>query len=72
MLFQKIKNKYKDEWVLIQVTKAKKETYEIEEGKVLFHSANKDLVNEYIFNHKPNNCAIRFAGEVPKEWALVL
>lgn len=72
MTLSEIKKKYKDEWVLIQVTKSEPETFKIKEGKVLFHFSNKDTVNEYFLNYSPNNCAIRFIGEIPKDWAAVL
>lgn len=72
MTLIEIKKKYKDKWVLIQVTKSEPETFNIKEGKVLFHFANKDVVNEYFLNYGPNNCAIRFMGEIPKDWAAVL
>ena len=65
MEIEKIKNKYKDEWLLIKITVADEKDQPIE-GDVLLHSKSRDEVYEAQKDLK-DDLYITYSGELPKK-----
>ena len=69
MRVDEIKKKYRDEWVLIRVTKVDEFGVPIE-GEVLAHSKSRDEIYEKQRQIK-GDLAIIYTGEIPKEGYVV-
>lgn len=65
MQIEKIKEKYKNEWLLIKVTLADERDQPIE-GKVLLHSKSRDEIFECQKGFK-DDLYITYSGELPKK-----
>ena len=65
MNIEELKKRYKDEWLLIKITKTDKQDRPIE-GEVLFHSKNRDEIYEAQKNLK-EYLYITYSGEMPKK-----
>jgi len=65
MNIEKLKHKYKDEWLLIKITTVDEQDRPIE-GEVLVHSKNRDEVYEAQKNLK-DYLYITYSGEMPKK-----
>ena len=65
MNIEKLKKRYKDEWLLIKITKTDKQDCPIE-GEVLLHSKNRDEIYEAQKNLK-EYLYITYSGEMPKK-----
>ena len=65
MEIEKIKKKYKDEWLLIKITVADEKDQPIE-GELLLHSKSRDEVYEAQKDLK-DDLYITYSGELPKE-----
>ena len=65
MNIEKLKQKYKDEWLLIKITMANEQDQPIE-GEVLLHSKNRDEIYEAQRNLK-DYLYITYSGEIPKK-----
>lgn len=65
MEIEKIKKKYKDEWLLIKI-KVTDEKDQPLEGKVLLHSKNRDEVYEAQKDLK-EDLYITYSGDLPKK-----
>jgi hypothetical protein len=65
MEIEKIKKKYKDEWLLIRVTVADEKDQPME-GEVILHSKNRDEIYEGQKNLK-EYLYITYSGEMPKK-----
>lgn len=66
-----ITKRYKNQWVLIDVTKTDK-YLKIKEGKVLAHSKDKDEIYKKLLKLRPKNFAIEYTGKIPEDLAVVL
>jgi hypothetical protein len=62
---EKIKEKYKDEWLLIKITAADEKDQPIE-GEVLLHSKSRDEVYEAQKDLK-GDLYITYSGELPQK-----
>ena len=65
MNIEKLKQKYKDEWLLIKITTADEQDRPIE-GEVLLHSKNRDEIYE-AQKHLKEYLYITYSGEMPKK-----
>ena len=65
MNIEELKKRYKDEWLLIKITKTGKQDRLIE-GEVLLHSKNRDEIYEAQKNIK-DYLYIAYSGEMPKK-----
>ncbi len=65
MKIEKVKGKYKDEWVLIKVLKIDELNIPIE-GEVIFHSKNRDEVYAKMKEVKGHTYTL-YTGKIPKE-----
>lgn len=66
MKIKEIKKKYKDEWVLIEVTKSD-ELGQPLEGNVITHSRNRDDTYAAMKQTKTKDFAHFYTGEIPEE-----
>ena len=58
---ENIKNKIKDEWILIEVTKVNKYNYPVE-GRLLVHTKDRDEIWRFARKYK-GDLLIEFSGE---------
>lgn len=65
MNVEKIKEKYKDEWLLIKITAADERDQAVE-GELILHSKNRDEVYEVQKSLK-GDLYITYSGELPKK-----
>ena len=65
MEIEKIKKKYRNEWLLIKVTKADEKDQPVE-GDVIVHSKSRDDIYEAQKGIK-NDVYITYSGELPKK-----
>ena len=71
MRWKDIKNKFKNQWVLIEVENVD-ESFNVLEGKVLAHSKDKDEIYQKLLKIKPKEFSIEYTGEVPEDLAVVM
>jgi hypothetical protein len=69
MEIEKIRRKYKNEWLLIKVTAADEKDQPIE-GQVILHSKNRDEIYEAQKNLK-DYLYVTYSGEMPKKGVAV-
>jgi len=70
MGFEEMIEKFEGEWLLIEYEELDKE-FAVKQGKVLFHSPNKNEVYEQLMEIQGRNIAIEYAGEIPKKLAVL-
>jgi len=63
MRFEEIRQRFKDEFVLIEVTKTDDDNVEILEGNVLAHSKNRDEIMELLGRGLARDVAVEWCGE---------
>jgi hypothetical protein len=66
-----IKAQYVAEWVLIEDPQTD-DTLQVQSGKVLFHSKDRDEVYREAVRLRPNRFAMLFTGKMPEDTAIVL
>jgi hypothetical protein len=71
MKWKDIKNKFKNQWVLIEV-KNVDESFNVLEGEVLAHSKDKDEIYQKLLKIRPKEFSIEYTGEVPEDLAVVM
>lgn len=69
MKVDEIKRKYKDEWILIKVSKVD-EFGVLVEGEVIAHSKSRDEIYEKQRSMK-GDLAVIYTGRIPKSYVLV-
>jgi len=69
MKVDEIKRKYKDEWILIKVSKVDKFGVPVE-GEVIAHSKSRDEIYEKQRSMK-GDLAVIYTGQIPKSYVLV-
>jgi|GEM_PF-3275744 len=72
MKFKEMLRMYPDEWLVIEVKKFHKKTLRVEEGKILFHSPVETEIYDNLMKFKGLNLSIEFAGNAPKDMAVLL
>ena len=72
MIWTEICKKYKDKWVLLDDVRIDEDNMQITEGKVLYWHPDKDQVYKNALELRPQNFAIEYTGEFPKELAVML
>jgi len=68
--FQEIAERFKGEWLLVEY-KDLNEDLEVKQGKVIFHSPHKSEIYKHLMEIRGGNVAIEYAGEAPKELAVL-
>jgi hypothetical protein len=71
MKWKDIKNKFKNQWVLIEV-KNVDESFNVLEGEVLAHSKDKDEIYQKLLKIRPKEFSIEYTGKVPEDLAVVM
>ncbi|HEX30856.1 TPA: hypothetical protein ENG04_12325 [Candidatus Poribacteria bacterium] len=71
MRWEQIREEFKGEWVLIECVKVNDE-FQVVEGKVLYHNADKDKVYRKLLELRPKEYTIEYVGEVPEDLAVML
>ena len=63
MRLEEIRQQFKDEFALIEVTKTDEDNVEILEGNVLAHSSNRDEIMELLGRRLARDVAVEWCGE---------
>ena len=71
LTFDEILARFPSEWVLIGDPKTD-ESLEILKGELLFHSRNRDEVDQKLLELRPSRFALRYLGTLPDNMALIL
>jgi hypothetical protein len=66
-----IEAKFESEWILIEEPRTT-EALEVESGKVLWHSKDRDEVYRKAAEFRPKLFAILYTGKIPSDAAIVL
>lgn len=66
-----ILEKFKDEWVLIDV-KEVDEDFNLKEGDVIAHSKDKEELYGKLLEIRPKHFSIEYTGKIPEDLAVVL
>ncbi len=64
MRLEEIRQQFKDEFVLLEVTKTDEDNVEIVEGNVLAHSPNRDEIMELLGQGLARDVAVEWCGAV--------
>jgi len=71
MKWKEIVEKFKDEWVLIDVKEVDK-NFNLKEGNVIAHSKNKEEIYKKLLELRPKKFSIEYTGKIPEDLAVVL
>lgn len=71
MKMSEIKKRYRNNWLLIEVSKFDK-NYKVVEGKVLVSSPSENEIYKALLKYKGKKLAIEYVGKLPKEMAVLL
>ena len=71
LTISEIEAQFPSEWVLV-ADPATNEVMEVEQGKVLYHSKDRDEVYRQAVELRPKSFAMLYTGKIPKDVAIVL
>lgn len=71
MTIEEIESRFESEWVLIEDPRTD-EALKVLEGRVVYHSRDRDEVYRQAVSLRPKRSAIVCTGEIPEETAVVL
>ena len=71
MNISEIEAQFQSEWVLLENPKTN-EALEVQGGKILFHSKDRDEVYQKMVTMHPTRFAVFYTGTIPKNAAIVL
>lgn len=71
MSIMEIQTQFKSEWVLLE-DPATSENLEVNGGRVLWHSKDRDEVYRKARDLRPKHSAILYTGAMPKDTAIIL
>ena len=71
LTISEIQSRFHSEWVLIQDPQTNA-SLEVQGGKVLYHSKDRDEVYRKAVELHPKNFAMLYTGTIPKDTAIVL
>jgi hypothetical protein len=71
MKWKEIVERFKDEWVLIDV-KEVDENFNLKEGDVIAHSKDKEEIYKRLLELRPKKFSIEYTGKIPEDLAVVL
>ena len=66
-----ITSQFTDEWVLVEDPQTNS-ALEVQSGKVVFHSGDRDAVYRKAVTLQPRRFAVLFTGKMPQDTAIVL
>lgn len=70
MKWEEIRQQYAGQWVLIEYQQLD-EQLNVMEGEVIAHSPAKEEIYTYLLQTKGKNIAIEYAGEFPRDLAVM-
>ena len=71
MTVAEIESRFKSEWVLVEDPEMN-ESLEVQSGKVLYHSTDRDEVYRKAVELRPKRFAMLYTGTIPENTAIVL
>ncbi|KHD08513.1 hypothetical protein PN36_16815 [Candidatus Thiomargarita nelsonii] len=71
LTISEIETQFSSEWILVDEPKTN-EALEVQSGKVLFHSKDRDEVYRIAAAKHPARFAVLYTGMIPKDEAIVL
>ena len=71
MTVAEIESRFKSEWVLVEEPEMNK-SLEVQGGKVLYHSKDRDEVYRKAVELRPKRFAMLYTGTIPENTAIVL
>jgi hypothetical protein len=71
LTMSEIEAQFQSEWVLIGDPQTN-DAMEVQSGKVLCHSKDRDEVYRHAATHRPERFAVVYTGTMPKNTAIVL
>jgi hypothetical protein len=72
MQLEEIRQRFKDEFVLLEVTKTGRDETEILEGNVLAHSKDRKKIMALMVQSKAKHIAVEWCGEIDPKVAVVI
>ena len=72
MRLEEIRQQFKDEFVLLEVTKTGRDETEILEGNVLAHSKDRKKIMALMVQSKARHIAVEWCGEIDPKVAVVI
>lgn len=71
LTIEELREKFADEWVLLEDPKTS-DALEVESGRLLCHSKDRDEVYRKALELKPKHSAVLYTGEFPESLVVVL
>ena len=71
LTIQQIESSFDSEWILVEEPQTS-ESNEVQSGKVLSHSKNRDEVYRKAIELRPKRFAMLYTGTLPEDTAIVL
>ena len=72
MRLEEIREQFKDDFVLIEVTKTDKDDTEIVEGNVLAHSTAREEILDLMVKSSAKDVAVEWCGEIDPKVAVII
>jgi hypothetical protein len=71
LTLKQIEERFESEWVLVEDPETNK-ALEVQRGKVLWHSKDRDQVYRKAVELRPKRFAMLYTGKIPEDTAIVL
>jgi hypothetical protein len=71
LTLKQIEERFESEWVLVEDPETN-DALEVQSGKVLWHSKDRDQVYRKAVELRPKRFAMLYTGKIPKDTAIVL
>ena len=71
LTLKQIEERFESEWVLVEEPETN-DALEVQRGKVLWHSKDRDQVYRKAVELRPKRFAMLYTGKIPKDTAIVL
>jgi hypothetical protein len=71
LTLKQIEERFESEWVLVEDPETN-DALEVQSGKVLWHSKDRDQVYRKAVELRPKRFAMLYTGTIPKDTAIVL
>jgi hypothetical protein len=71
LTLKQIEERFESEWVLVEDPETN-EALEVQRGKVLWHSKDRDQVYRKAVELRPKRFAMLYTGRIPEDTAIVL
>jgi hypothetical protein len=71
LTLKQIEERFESEWILVEDPETN-DALEVQSGKVLWHSKDRDQVYRKAVELRPKRFAMLYTGKIPKDTAIVL